>query len=98
MFWGAILQEVKIGMQFQRKEALDNEVMQPIAFISKSSTSMDTYYSNFKREILGILYIIETFHHYCFACEVSMITDHKPLVVIFKKDVASLSHRLQRIP
>ena len=26
-----------------------------------------------------------------------MITDHKPLVATFKKDVASLSHRLQRI-
>ena len=26
-----------------------------------------------------------------------MITDHKPLVVIFKKDIASLSHRLQRM-
>ena len=29
--------------------------------------------------------------------QVSAITDHKPLVVIVKKDVTSLSHRHQRI-
>ena len=29
--------------------------------------------------------------------EVSIITDHKPLVAIFKKDVATLSQRLQGI-
>ena len=29
--------------------------------------------------------------------EISIITDHKPLVAIFKKDVATLSQRLQQI-
>ena len=37
-----------------------------------------------------------TFHHYCFAREV-LITDHKPLVAIFKKDVATLSQCIQCI-
>ena len=37
------------------------------------------------------------FHDYCFSHDISVITDHKMLVVIFKKDVVSLSHRLQRI-
>ena len=30
------------------------------------------------------------FHHDCFANEGGVITDHKSLIVIFKKDVASL--------
>ena len=37
------------------------------------------------------------FHHYYFAREVSLIKDHKPLVAIFKKDVAILPQRLQGI-
>ena len=37
------------------------------------------------------------FHHYCFACDLSMITYHKPLVAIFRNDVAMLSQRLPRI-
>ena len=37
------------------------------------------------------------FHHYCFAHEVSMITDHKLPVAFFKKGVASSLQRLQRI-
>ena len=34
--------------------------------------------------------------HYCVAYEVGVITDHKSLVAIFKKDVATLSQRLQQ--
>ena len=46
---------------------------------------------------MDILHGLEKFHHYCFAREVSIITDHKPLLAIFKKDVATLSHRIQCI-
>ena len=55
---------------------------------------MGTHYSNKEREALGI------FHchcHYCFTCEVGVMTDYKPLEVIFNKDVANLSYRLKRI-
>ena len=48
-------------------------------------------YSNIEREVLDKLYMFEKFHHDCFVREVSIITDHKPLVTIFKKDVAILS-------
>ena len=36
-------------------------------------------------------------HHYCFAREVLIITDHKSLVAIFKTDVATLSQHIQCI-
>ena len=49
------------------------------------------------REALRILHGLENFHHYSFAREVSIITDHKPLAAIFKKDVATLSQRFQWI-
>ena len=53
--------------------------------------------NNIEIEVLCILYGLDVYHHYLSACEVSMIIDNKPLVAIFKKDVASISFRLQRI-
>ena len=46
---------------------------------------------------MGILHGLKKCHHYCFAREVSIITDHKPLIVIFKKDVVTLSQWIQHI-
>ena len=54
-------------------------------------------YSDTETAALGMLNGLEHFHHYCFAREVSNITKHKPLVAIFKKDVATLVWRLQNI-
>ena len=53
--------------------------------------------SNIKREVLGILHGLEKFHHCCFAWELLIITDHKPLVARFKKDVATLLQHIQCI-
>ena len=39
----------------------------------------------------------EKFHHYCFSREVLIITNHKLLVSIFKKDVAALLQCIQCI-
>ena len=52
-------------------------------------------YSNIECEVLGILHGLEKFHHYCFGREVLVITDHKPLVSMFKKDVATVSQHIQ---
>ena len=47
--------------------------------------------------MLGILYGLDKIHHYCFSREVLAITDHKPLVSMFKEDVATLSKHIQHI-
>ena len=52
-------------------------------------------YRKIERETLGILYGLEKFHHYCFAREVSIIMDYKPLIAILKKDITTLSQRHQ---
>ena len=74
-----------------------NTILCPIAFASKSLTGADCRYSNIEREALGILHGLEKFHHYCFAREVHVITNHKLLVAIFQKDVAMLSQCTQCI-
>ena len=69
----------------------------PDTFGSKSLSSTEQWYSNMGREALRILHGLEEFHHYCFVCEVHVITDHNPLVAILGKDVAMLSQWLQCI-
>ena len=91
---GAALLQTRDNMHFHRDEVPDNSILRPIAFASKSLTGAEKRYSNIEREALAILYGLEKFHPYCFVREVSIITDHKPLVTIFKKDVATLSPRL----
>ena len=80
------------GTTCQKDVAPDNTILHPIVFASKSLTGAEHRYSNIKREALDILHGLKKFHHYCFAREVLIITDHKPLVAIFKKDVAMLLH------
>ena len=80
-------------MQLPRNEAITNASN---SVVTKSPTSAGTHYSNIERDALSIFHGQQKFHHYCFTCEGSMTTDYKTLVVIFEKDVTSLSHRLLR--
>ena len=41
--------------------------------------------------------MLQKFYHYCFAKEVSIITNHNLLVAIINKDVTMLSQQLQHI-
>ena len=94
---GAALLQTKFNMSCHRDEVPDDSILRPTAFSSKSLTGAEEKYSNIERESLGILYGLEKFHHYCFAREISITMDYKPLIPIFKKDVATLSQRLQEI-
>ena len=91
---GTSLLQTRNGTNSSRGMAPGNNIFRPTASTCKSLFSAENRYSNIEREALGILYGLEKFHHYCFKREVSIITDHKPLVVIFKKDVATLLQRL----
>ena len=74
-----------------QQSTVENNICKP------NSDRCQTHYSNTEREALDILHDPEKVHHYCLTSEVSVITDHKIPVGIFKKDVANLSHRLQSI-
>ena len=93
----AVLLQLHECTMCQKDMAPDNTVLHPIAFASKGLTGTECRYSNIEQEVLGILHGLEKFHHYCFAREVLIITDHKLLVAIFKKDVSMLSQCIQCI-
>ena len=71
-------------MLFPRNETPDNAALQPKVFVRKNLTSTESDYGNIEKEGVGIYHGIEAIHHYCFTHEVSMITDHKVMVAIFK--------------
>ena len=75
---GAALQQTWEGTTCQKDTVLDNTILCPTVFGSKSLTGTEHRYSNTEREALGILHGLEKFHHYCFAKEVHVITDPKP--------------------
>ena len=93
----AALLQTRDGASCPKDSAPDNTILWPIAFASKSLTSTECRYSIIEREALGTLHSLKIFHHYCFVRDVHVITDHRPLVAIFKKDVVILSQRIQYI-
>ena len=88
---GATLLQTRSGTSCPRDKTPDNNILRPIPFASKSLSSAERRYCNIEREALGILH---GFHHYCLVREVSIITNHKQLVAIFRKDVTMLLQRL----
>ena len=94
---GAALLQLCNNTVCQKGIAPDNIALHPIAFARKSLTSVEWRYSNIEHEGLGILHSLEKFSLYCFGRELLIITDHKPLVAMFKKDMATLSQHMQWI-
>ena len=92
----AALLQTRDGTSCSKDSALDNTILQPMAFMGKSLTSAECKHNNIEREAPGILQS-QKFNHYCFPRDVNIISDHKPLVTIFKKDVETLSQRIQWI-
>ena len=88
---GAALLQTWEGTTCQKDMVPGNTILHPIAFVSKNLMDTEHRYSNIKREVLGILHGCKKIHHYCFVREAYVITNHKPLVSIFRKDMAMLS-------
>ena len=94
---GARLLQVSNGMNCGHDKIPDNAILCPIAFASKSLSSVEWHYSNTECKAFRIIHGQERFLHYHFMEEVCVITDHKPLMVILSKAVAMLSQQLQQL-
>ena len=93
---GAVmLQEDSIVRNESKSEIPTN--LRPISYASKTLSMTESNYSNIKCELLGLLFAVTHFKHFMFGQPVHVITDHKPLVSLFKKSLVNLSPRLTRM-
>ena len=71
--------------------------LRPIAYASKTLSHTESNYSNIERELLGVVFSCLHFKHFAYGHKVTVITDHKPLVSLFKKSLGLSSPRLARM-
>lgn len=66
----------------------------PIQFFSKTLNETQSRYATIEKELLSIVMAIENFRHYIYGREFIVITDHKPLIYLFKsKNISGRLHR-----
>ncbi len=69
----------------------------PVVFASKALTTAESNYSNIERECLAVVHGIQRFHYYLYGRHFTVVTDHKPLEMIFQKPIHAAPPRLQRM-
>ena len=69
----------------------------PIAYASRSLTSSELNYAQIEKELLGIVFGCERFSEYLIGNQVTVETDHKPLVNIFNKPLTKAPNRILRM-
>ena len=71
--------------------------LRPVAYASKSLTMTEQRYACIEREMLAIVFGARRFHTYLFGRQFTVVTDHRPLVMIMDKPVTAAPARLQRM-
>ena len=93
---GAVmLQEDSIVRNESKSEIPTN--LRPISYASKPLSTTESNYSNIEHELLGLLFAVTHFKHFTCGRLVQIITDHKPLVSLFRKSLVNSSPRLTRM-
>ena len=69
----------------------------PVSYASRALTPAEQNYSQIEKELLAQVFGVEHHHTYVYGREITLWTDHKPLVSIVSKPLASAPKRLQRL-
>ena len=69
----------------------------PVAYASRSLTSAQKSYAQIEKELLAIVFAAERFYQYIYGKDVTVLTDHKPLLSCLKKPIHSSPVRIQRL-
>ncbi len=69
----------------------------PVVYASKSLSMSEQNWAQIEKEMYAITFGCERFHQYLYGRHVTVVTDHKPLESIFKKPLAAVPARLQRL-
>lgn len=69
----------------------------PLAYVSRALTDTETRYAQIEKELLAVVYACERFHQYTFGQHVTVLSDHRPLEAIAKKELVNCPKRLQNM-
>ena len=58
-----------------------------VFYASKTLTETESNYLNIEQEILGVVFSILHFKHFTFGHKIHVVTDHKPLITLFRKNL-----------
>ena len=78
------------------QQGSDADTPQVVAYASRVLTPVEQRYSQTEKEALGIVWGIEHFHLYIYGSHLTLITDHKPLEVIYGNINPKPSARIER--
>ena len=78
------------------QQGSDADTPQVVAYASRALTPVEQRYSQTEKEALGIVWGIERFHLYIYGSHFTLITDHKPLEVIYGNVNSKPSARIER--
>lgn len=69
----------------------------PVAYASRTLTDTETRYAQIEKELLAVVFACSKFHDYIYGKQITIETDHQPLVTIIKKPIHAAPARLQRM-
>ena len=71
--------------------------LRPVFYASKTLMTTESNYSNIDCEMLGVVFSMLHFKHFKYGRQIHIITDHKPLITLFAKNLATTSPRLSQM-
>ena len=71
--------------------------LRPVFYTSKTLMVTESNYSNIEYEMLGVVFSMLHFKHFMYGRQIHIITDHKPLITLFAKNLATTSPRLSQM-
>ena len=74
----------------------DSEDYRVVAYASRALSAVEKHYSQTEKEALSIVWAVKHFHLFVYGAPFTLMTDHKPLEVIYGKAKSKPSARIER--
>lgn len=88
-----------VGLEALISDRFPDGRKKTIAFTSRSPSKAEKNYSQIHKEAIGIYWGLKKCFPYCYIRQLTLITDHKPLVVNLDKSLPSMCNTtLQLLP